>query len=280
MKKSPIYILIATIIWGSTFPLMKLSLNYINPVFFNFLRFIIASIIFFPISYKGIAKSGKNEFFKGLILGIFVTSGYIFQIIGLKYTDPDSSTFITSLYIVIAPILAYFFLKEDLKTKNIFSLILAIIGLLIFSQAYEYGLNFGDILTLISAISYGFQVVLIDKYSKEIDIMVLSSYQLFFVTIFTAALLPLYGIQMKLNLELIFIVIYISIFATALALFLQILGQKDLDAKTASFIFVFEPVFGAIFSYLITNEKFNFLMIIGSILILIASIVSIYQKNH
>ncbi|MGC9166181.1 MAG: DMT family transporter [Thermoplasmata archaeon] len=280
MKKSPIYILIATIIWGSTFPLMKLSLNYINPVFFNFLRFIIASIIFFPISYKSIAKSGKNEFFKGLILGIFVTSGYIFQIIGLKYTDPDSSTFITSLYIVIAPILAYFFLKEDLKTKNIFSLILAIIGLLIFSQAYEYGLNFGDILTLISAISYGFQVVLIDKYSKEIDIMVLSSYQLFFVTIFTAALLPLYGIQMKLNLELIFIVIYISIFATALALFLQILGQKDLDAKTASFIFVFEPVFGAIFSYLITNEKFNFLMIIGSILILIASIVSIYQKNH
>lgn len=280
MKKSPIYILIATIIWGSTFPLMKLSLNFINPVFFNFLRFIIASIIFLPISYKGIAKSGKNEFFKGLILGIFVTSGYIFQIIGLKYTDPDSSTFITSLYIVVAPILAYFFLKEDLMPKNIFSLILAIIGLLIFSQAYEYGLNFGDILTLISAVSYGFQVVLIDKYSKEIDIMVLSSYQLFFVTIFTAILLPFYGIQIKLNFELIFIVIYISIFATALALFLQVLGQKDLDSKTASFIFVFEPVFGAIFSYFITNEKFNCSMVIGSILILIASIVSIYQKNH
>ncbi|MGC8585380.1 MAG: DMT family transporter [Thermoplasmata archaeon] len=280
MKKSILYILIATIIWGSTFPLMKIALEYINPILFNLLRFLIAVIIFLPFSIKRLLNFRKTDFFSGIILGLFVSMGYIFQIVGLKYTDPDSSTFITSLYIVVAPILAYFLLKEKLKIKNGISLIIAIIGLLLISHSYEYGLNTGDILTVISAISYGFQVVLIDKYSKEMDIFILSFYQLLFVTIFTSFLLPFYGISLIFNTSIILIIIYISVFATAIALFMQIIGQRDIDSKTASFIFVFEPVFGAIFSFLILSENFDYSMFAGSVLILIASFISIYQKNR
>ncbi len=280
MKKSILYILIATIIWGSTFPLMKIALEYINPILFNLLRFLIAVIIFLPFSIKRLLNFRKTDFFSGIILGLFVSMGYIFQIVGLKYTDPDSSTFITSLYIVVAPILAYFLLKEKLKIKNGISLIIAIIGLLLISHSYEYGFNTGDILTVISAISYGFQVVLIDKYSKEMDIFILSFYQLLFVTIFTSFLLPFYGISLIFNTSIILIIIYISVFATAIALFMQIIGQRDIDSKTASFIFVFEPVFGAIFSFLIFSENFDYSMFAGSVLILIASFISIYQKNR
>jgi len=278
-KKSIGLIITATILWGVTFPIMKIAVVSISPVYLIFIRFAIASIILFILFYKRIISSLKGQILSGIYIGVFLYFGYYFQIIGIVYTSAMHSTLITGLYVVISPILAFFLLKESLDKKVIISLFLALIGLILITGILITNVNIGDILTLFSAIAYSFQVVYIDKYSKKYDPLALTFFQIIMVVPLSLLFLPFSGIQVAWNNTLIFSIIYLSIFATALALLLQNFGQQGLDSATASMVFALEPVFGVIFSYFILGETMGPLQILGGVFILIAMILVSSRKT-
>jgi len=278
-NKSIGLIITATILWGVTFPIMKIAVVSISPVYLTFIRFAIASIILFILFYKRIISSSKGQILSGIYIGIFLYFGYYFQIIGIVYTSAMHSTLITSLYVVISPILAFFLLKEGLDKKVIISLFLALIGLILITGILITNVNIGDILTLFSAIAYSFQVVYVDKYSKKYDPLALTFFQIIMVVPLSLLFLPFSGIQVAWNNTLIFSIIYLSIFATALALLLQNFGQQGLDSATASMVFALEPVFGVIFSYFILGETMGPLQILGGVFIVIAMILVSSRKT-
>ncbi|MGC9176197.1 MAG: DMT family transporter [Thermoplasmata archaeon] len=273
-------IIIATLLWGVTFPIMKIAVVSISPVLLTLIRFAIASAILFAIFFKRIVSSSIGSALSGLFIGVFLYFGYYFQIVGIVFTSAMHSTLITGLYIIISPILAFFMLKEPLDKKVIISLILALIGLFLITGILITVVNIGDILTFFSAISYSFQVVLVDKYSKKYDPLVLTFYQILMVVPLGLIFLPFSGYSVSWNNDVIFSIIYLSIFATAIALLLQNFGQKGLDSATASMVFALEPVFGVLFSILLLHETMGILQILGGVLMISAMIIASSRRNH
>jgi len=101
-------LLIVAMIWGATFPVVKIALNSMSPFAFNTIRFFITSLLFLPL----ISKKGMKEGFK---IGLATFLGYSFQTVGLEYTTATNAGFITSIYVVLMPIIAYLLYKMQLR---------------------------------------------------------------------------------------------------------------------------------------------------------------------
>ncbi len=270
-----ISLLLVSIIWGATFPLVKLSLTYISPMGFISLRFFLASLVLFAIYYARIVKN-RSAIRPSFILGIFLFLGYAFQTIGLKYTTSSNAGFITGLYVVFTPIFSYFIVKEKITGRIIIALLLSVIGLYLLSGMR--GLNWGDFLELLCAISYGIHVALIGKFSKQQDAPSLTMLQLFFVFVFSSIWWASEKFPINPSPLLFFGIIFTAIFASAIGILVQVHAQRVIPPSKAAIIFTTEPVFAGIFSYLFLNETFGIMRIAGAFMILIAMLLSISER--
>ncbi len=280
MKKISAYLLLILdgVIWGSTFPIIKIALNYASPYIFLSLRFIIGSAIFFIVFRSKIIKVSKETVMFGLIIGIALFFGYYFQTVGLFYTTASHSGLITGLYVIIAPILAIFMLKEKINIYVIVAIVMALAGLILLTGYYStHTLNFGDLLTIFSAIAYAFQVVLIDKYVRLKDPIPITFYQIFIVAILSSFLTP-FNFKIILNLYFIFALIFTAIVATSIAIYIQTNAQKYLSSAEASIFLTSEPIFAIMFSYILLNETLGIISIIGAVMI-VASMILIAVKK-
>ncbi|AMQ18829.1 DMT family transporter [Thermococcus peptonophilus] len=275
MKKAELALLGVTVFWGFTFPAMKVSLDYFPPILFLAYRFGLASLLMLLIFER---KALKRETFKeGFILGLTLFFGHGFQIVGLKYTTASNSAFITSLYVVFTPFIAYFMLGERITKMDLTSLILAVIGLYLISGAGT-SINYGDFLTLLCAVSFAFQIVLVHKFGEK-DYLSLTFWQLFWNFVFSAVfalafeepvfpqeILPWMG------------VIYTAVFATVIAFTVQLKYQRYTTAQRAALIYSSEPVFGSLAAYITLGETLSLRGYLGATLIM-SGILNEVRKN-
>jgi len=267
MKKAEAVLLGITAIWGFTFPAMKVSLDYISPILFLAYRFGIASLLMLLIFRNKVLQNDTLK--EGFILGITLFFGHGFQIVGLKYTTASNSAFITSLYVVFTPFIAYFILKDKLELRDFVSLIIAVIGLYLISGA-SLKFNRGDLLTVLCALSFAFQIVLVQKFGQK-DYLSLSFWQIFwnFVFSFTYAGI-VEGFIFPTNYLPWLGIFYTSLFATVIAFTLQIKYQKETKAHRAALIYSAEPIFGHISAFLTMREILSLKGYTGAALILAA----------
>lgn len=267
MKKAEAVLLGITAIWGFTFPAMKVSLDYISPILFLAYRFGIASLLMLLIFRNKVLQNDTLK--EGFILGITLFFGHGFQIVGLKYTTASNSAFITSLYVVFTPFIAYFILKDKLELRDFVSLIIAVIGLYLISGA-SLKFNRGDLLTVLCALSFAFQIVLVQKFGQK-DYLSLSFWQIFwnFVFSFTYAGI-VEGFRFPTNYLPWLGILYTSLFATVIAFTLQIKYQKETKAHRAALIYSAEPIFGHISAFLTMREILSLKGYTGAALILAA----------
>ena len=268
-------LLLVSIIWGATFPLVKVSLYYISPMGFLTMRFLLAALIIF-IAYFQRIFNNITAMKASLILGIFLFLGYAFQTIGLKYTTSSNAGFITGLYVVFTPLFSHFIVREKITWRVITSLFLSVIGLYFISDVH--GLNFGDFLELLCAVAYGIHVSLIGKFSREYDASSLTMLQLFFVFLFSSFFWTYEGFNFNPTPILIFGIIFTGIFASALGIFVQVRAQRKIPPARAAIIFTTEPVFAGLFSWIFLGEVYGYRGIIGSSLIILAMLLSISEK--
>ncbi|OYT60746.1 EamA family transporter [Euryarchaeota archaeon ex4484_178] len=272
-----ISLFLVSVVWGATFPLVKGSLDFITPLGFIALRFLLAFAllsIFFAKSLKG----NKELLFPGFVLGLFLFLGYFFQTVGLKYTSSSHSGFITGLYVVFTPIFAVLMIKEKLSLKVIIAVFLSLIGLYLLSNM-SGGMNFGDFLTLLCAISYAIQVVLVAKYSRMYNPTSLTIIELAFVFLLSTGGWAWEGFYYQMNSFMLFGVIFTGVFATALAILAQTHAQRVIPSSHAAVIYTTEPVFAGIFSYLLLGETLGTNGIIGAALILFGMLLVALDKS-
>ncbi|BAL81204.1 DMT family transporter [Caldisericum exile] len=287
MKRRKIFsillLIFATLIWGSTFTLVKSTLRFINEFQLLFLRFGFASVValFVVLRHRKFLKNPKLLLLL-IILGISLFVAYAFQTIGLKYTTPTKSAFITGLYIVFTPIFSTIYLKEKPRNFEIVALVLSFVGLLFLSQIDLRSLNsvnFGDILTLLCAISFAFQIVLTEKLVKDLPSLLVTSIQMIvsFALSFPFAFL---NQHFNLNRFVMFSTLFLGVVASFFAIQTESFALKYIDSTEASLIFILEPVFAYLFSFFILGERLNFGGIVGATLILTSMvIIAIYNKE-
>jgi drug/metabolite transporter (DMT)-like permease len=273
-------LLIVTISWGMTFPLTKISLNYISPVLLVFFRFLITIILFNLFFFKEYRSLKFTDLRLGIILGVFLFLGFAFQTIGLRYTSASKSAFITGTNLVVIPFAQYFILKTKPKKENVIGAFVVMLGLYVLTEAYFTTPGIGDILTLICAFCFAIHIVLLDKYSREtgFNILVFGQFltmvimSLLFVIFFEAFLFN--EIFFEVNLKIIFIIIFTSLFATLIAITFMTRYQKETTPLRAGVIYNMESIFAVIFSFFILGEIMNFNQIVGVIIMLIGLFIS------
>lgn len=276
-------LILATLIWGSTFTLVKYTLRYISEFQLLFLRFGFASTIGIVVlvKNKAVLKNRKTLFLLSL-LGISLFIAYAFQTAGLKFTTPSKSAFITGLYIVFTPILSTIYLRESPRNFEIVALVLSFIGLLFLSQIDIRSLstvNIGDILTLFCAISFAFQIVLTEKLVKDLPSLLVTSFQMIVSFVFSAPLAFLRGV-FPLNTFVILSTLFLGVVASFFAIQTESFALKFIDSTEASLIFILEPVFAYLFSFFILGERLSLSGFFGALLIIISMIIiAIYNRE-
>lgn len=265
MKRAELALLGVTVFWGFTFPAMKVSLKYLPPVLFLAYRFGIASLLMLLIFGR---KALKRETLReGFILGLTLFFGHGFQIVGLKYTTASNSAFITSLYVVFTPFIAYFMLGERVTRRDLTSLVLAVIGLYLISGAGT-SINYGDFLTLLCAISFAFQIVLVHKFGEK-DYLSLTFWQLLWNFIFSSLFTLAFEEQVFPKEPLPWVgVLYTAVFATVIAFTVQLKYQRYTKAQRAALIYSSEPVFGSLAAYITLGETLSARGYLGAALIM------------
>ena len=266
-----------SMVWGGTFPLIKVALQDSSPYAFLSLRFFIATLILATVFRKEVASTSRDALKAGFLIGLFVFIGYITQTVGLKYTDASKSGFITGLYVVFTPVLAYPILKATLSRKLVLALFLASTGLFLLSgiNPRDLSMDYGDFLTLVCAVAYAFSVVLISKYTKKHSSSVLATTQVFTTWIFC---MLSWAIIDPFSLPTSTIawgaVFFTAVFATALAFLGQNYAQKHTTATKAAIIFTAEPIFAWIFSFATLGDTLSQEGALGAALIVVGMFLS------
>jgi drug/metabolite transporter (DMT)-like permease len=250
--KAELSLLAITIFWGASFPIMSIALKDVPPYTFIALRNLLGALLLAIVFYKRLKNINKKLILGATFIGVSLFLGSVFQMVGLVYTTPSKSGFITGLNVIFVPIILVVVFKQRPDRKTILGIIVSIVGLLLMSSSGINGFNMGDVLTLICAICFSAQILLVDKYTKEVDPILLTILELAVVGIL--ALIPsifVDKLQVNINGFSVFAIGFTTIFCTAIAMIVQNKMQKHTNPSHAAIIYLAEPVFGAIFSVFI-----------------------------
>ena len=273
MKNKGELILIATtMIWGTTFAISKTALDSLGPYGLLAIRFSMALIIGVVIFWSSLKKIKKVELLGGGVLGLFLTGGFIFQVVGLQFTTASKAAFLTGLAVVIVP----FFdrlsgVKIQNKTKV--AVLLALMGtaMLSFEGGQRYFLGLGDFLMLLCAVCFGGYIFALDKLANKGNTYCYTVVQIAVAAVISWVLaLSFEGVPQPTNSRLMMEILYLAVFATIISTIMQTIGQKTVNGQRAAVIFTLEPVFGAAFAFFLIAERFTSLQIFGSLVILLA----------
>lgn len=272
-------LLLATIIWGTTFFIMEGVINNIGIYSLLAFRFTFAAVLLAIILFKSLKKIDFGYIWRGMILGVLVITAYIFQTYGLAdvQTTPGKNAFLTAIYCILVPFIFWGITKNRPDRYNIIAAILCLFGItLVSSSGNDFkSICVGDALTLLGGIFFAFHMVCVSIFSKNRDVLLLTMLQFLFAGI--CAFAPAMFLE-KLPSDIpsgtIFAVIYLALFATCLCYILQNVGQKYTEPSSAALILSLEAVFGVIFSIIFTNEILTFKLFTGFAIIFIAILIS------
>lgn len=275
---APLLLLVASLIWGISFVIMKDALDNIGASYLIAIRFSVAALLIFLISFKKWKLINFRLVLTGLLTGLFLGGAYIIQTYGLKLTTPGKNAFITSIYCILVPFLYWIFNKKRPNKYNFISAGIALVGLglISFKSLIEFRvINIGDILTFICGIFYALHIVFTNKYCQEHDLYLITAFQFLSTAIMAWVIVFAFERSFEpITLNMVPQLLYLIVLASFLALLFQNYGMYNMDPSKGSLILSLEAVFGALTSIIFGYETnvdlvriLGFLLILGAIFI-------------
>jgi drug/metabolite transporter (DMT)-like permease len=268
-------LLFVAIIWGSTFIIVKQSVENIPVFSFLFMRFALAGMLLILINAPKLKAIDKGVLADGVMLGIALFLAYAFQTFALTATSASITAFITGLFVVFVPVLSSVFLRKLPRQEAMIGVVFATIGLALITLQGKFLVSFGEFLALVCAFFIAIHIILTDKLSRRNDYGLLTLVQVNIVALFSlifSLFLDPRVIPIQFNNQLIFSLIINSVFATFVAFVIQTSMQKYTTPTKAAIIFIMEPVSSAFFSYWIAGELFTAKQYVGTSFILLAMV--------
>lgn len=269
-------LILITFIWGSTFTVVKQSLGSASPIVFVALRFWIATLAcaaFMPGQFR---KIDRKTFVRGMILAFVLFGGFVLQTLGLRNTNPSYSAFITSLSVLLVPLLGFLLFRHKPRPQTLAGVLLATIGLfLLLAHLSKMTLGSGDFLTLLCAVLFGFHILLLGRFVSECDYRQLILLQLSGTAILSTISIPIFEQPyLNWNTGLGISLIVTGFLATAFALYVQARAQRLTTANHAALIFSLEPFFAALFAFWILGQVLTSREWLGGTLVFAGILVS------
>lgn len=281
-------ILLATIIWGFSFVVVKDALDLIPPVYMTAIRFSLAAIFLAIVFCKKLKCINKKYLIAGAVLGFFLMAGTALQTVALQTTDAGVCAFLTTAYVVWSPFLAWGIFKKRPNRQCVIGAAFAIVGIGCLSLTNGFHMGFGELLTLLCGVCFALHIVFADKFTETQDPILISVLQMVFAAIFGWIVAPIYDGRMDVSMfggsQFWLAVLYMGILSTGICFLLQVVAQKRLAVTTAAILLSMESVFGTIFSAIFLQEMMNTRKIIGFVLmfaaVLISQVTITVKKSH
>lgn len=268
-------ILLATLIWGSTFVIMKNTLDQVPTFFLLAVRFSVAAVILGTVFWKKWRLMKPGYLLGGAVMGTFLFAAYSFQTFGLEGTTPGKNAFLTAVYCVIVPFLYWIITRRAPDRYNIAAAILCVTGVGLVSLSTAFTITFGDILTLMGGFVYACHIIAVARFSQEKDVFLLTTVQFAVTAVWAWICALLFApLPTSLNGDALGSLLYLAIAATAGALLFQNVGQKYTPPATAAVLLALEAPFGAAFSVVFGRERLSGPMVVGFVLIFFAILCS------
>ena len=269
---------LTALLWGTSFVILKTTLDSVGVLWLLAFRFLGAALLLSALAGKRLGKLDRQTFLGSVLMGLSLAGAYLFQTYGLRYTTPGKNAFLTAIYCVLVPFLAWLFYRRRPNGMQVFSALLCFAGVgLVSLDTVEGGLNLGDFLTLVCGVFYAMQIIIMERYIRDAqgDPVAISAVQ-FCATaaVCLSGALLFEPFPTGLTLPVWLTLGYLSAVVTALCFFLQALGLRHTPAATASIILSFEAVFGVLSSVLFFHEQLNGKLICGFFLIFCAVILA------
>ena len=226
--KAELFLLALTVIWGSTFVLSKYLLESISPLIYIAIRFAFATILFGILFPRKAFAGPKSSWKKGGILGVLLFLGFATQTIGLQYTGASKSAFITGMMVIFTPICQLIIERRAPKVGNVIGVLLVTLGLYFLTSPEGSEFNLGDVLNLCCAVTFALYIVYLDVFSKGHDPVHLTMAQFVVCTVLGSAFaLSFESVRVAPTVAGGLTLLYLIVFATVIALFVQNRYQKD-----------------------------------------------------
>ncbi len=277
MKLAPWALLTVAAMWGISFVWMKDILDQQDVYSFLTSRFIVAAAAMIALRPSVLRRFTKELVVKGLVIGMALGSGYIFQTLGLERTTPAITGFITGLYVVFTPLIASFFLKERLTKAMWGYVFLAVVGLAILSVK-GWSVGIGEIFVLISAVLFAIHIILLGSWSKNFDAYALTVMQLIGCSLLASIPASINGFVAPPDTQVWGVIIFTALFATAIAFVIQTWSQARISTTKVAVILTMEVVFAALFSFMYGMEPFTLRLALGGTLVLIAMLAIVQPR--
>ena len=271
-------LLLVAILWGSSYVFAKLTIQAgMHSGVINACRGTMCVIAGYLIFHKQINKMTWLDFKLGVLMGTINFLGYFLQTDALRYTTPAKNAFLTTLYVAIAPLILWLFWHERPQRKTYFAVALAIIGMAVITNVANTGLqlNFGDFLTVVSAIFWALQLIFFGKYAPTVSspwvvIFMIGLCQGTFGWITTGSfertnLTQIHWVQALIPLAILAIVV------TFLAQGMQITAQQYTDATSAGLLLMLESFFASTMSVIMGYDPLTPQLIWGGLILLLAN---------
>ncbi len=259
----------AAAVWGGSFVVMKDSLEKQDVFSFLASRFILASILMFMYRPTALRGLSKKFVLRGILAGILLGSGYIFQTFGLTNTTVSNTGFITGLYLVFTPLISLVILRRHVIRIQWLAVLLAFIGLFLISYN-GVSIGRGETLVLISAILYGAHFVALGEWSDGGNTYALTLIQIATLSVMASLFTIKDGFQLPPDSSVWLAVLFTAFFATFLAFLVQTKAQSVMSATAASVLLATETPFAVIFGLYFNSDPLTIKIITGGMLVMVA----------
>ncbi len=267
-------LVLVAIIWGSGFTASKMALDSgFGPFYMMAFRFTIAAVIMRVALHRKLKRITRDELKAGAIIGAFLFFAFGTQTVGLLFTTPSKNAFLTGTNVVMVPFIYWAISRVKPDIYSVIAAVVCFLGIGTLSYDGSFSMGIGDTLSLICAVGFACHISLTGFFAKKVDVIKLAFLQMVFAAILSFGTAIFFeDLPAEFSRTGVLSIIYLGIFSTMVAFFLQTVAQKYTTASRTAIILSTEAIFGTLFSVILLSEQLTLNMIIGGCAIFIAII--------
>lgn len=265
-------LLLAGLIWGSGFVVMKNTLSALPINWLLALRFLIAAILLCAVLWRKVIRANKAALIAGGVCGVLLYLAYYMQTAGLQFTTAGNNAFLTAVYVVLVPFLHWAVSKKSPGPRAVIAGCLCLAGVGVIALQSNFTVNTGDALTLLCGVLYALHIMAVSRFTRQgVDVLLLTALQFVGTTVCAATVglvfEPFPAALVLLAPETFLSLLYLGIGCTLLALLLQNIGLRFAPPSHASLLMSTEAPFGFLFGIIFLAEPFTLRFALGAGLI-------------
>ena len=256
------------VLWGFNFVVIKDAIDRVDPMLYVMLRYLAATAIFAALVPRSLTRSTRPHWVIGAILGVFYLTALVVQTIGLQYTTPGKSGFITGLNVAMVPFLYWMVARRSPGWTQILGAVVATVGLGVLSLRGDFTVSWGDGLTLLGALFYALHIMTTGFFAPKVPPTTLAVTQMAASALLASVITPVVTeVTLDLPWQVWAAVVWTALSGTIYAFFLQSWAQRRTTSTHAAVLLCLESVFSAVFGVIFGMDTVTWRLVTGASLI-------------